>query len=59
VTFFVCESDISGTAEPICAKFTWKTCLVPRSGQGHQGQKTRCALPSLPDIYGMECAACK
>jgi len=37
----------NGTAERICAKFTRKTCLVPRydefevkvKGQGHQGQK--------------------
>jgi len=28
---FVFESNISGTAERICAKFTGKTCLVPRS----------------------------
>ena len=27
----VCASNISGTAERICAKFTRKTCLVPRS----------------------------
>jgi len=43
---FVCVWNISGTAEPISAKFTEKTCLVPRSnqfecqgqvkGQGHQ-----------------------
>ena len=26
--FFVCVWNISGTAEQICAKFTWKTCLV-------------------------------
>ena len=52
--FFVCESNISGTAERICAKFTGKTCLVPRSDefecQGQrsrsQGTKTRCALLS-------------
>ena len=48
--FFVCARNISGTAERICAKFTRKTYLVPRSdefegqtvkvkGQGHQGQK--------------------
>jgi len=43
--FFVCHSNISGTAEWICAKFTEKTCLVHRSdefkcqSQGHQGQK--------------------
>ena len=39
---FVCEI-LSGTAERICAKFTRKTCLVPRSdefeGQDRQGQK--------------------
>jgi len=47
VCFFVCHSNISGTAQRICAKFTGETCLVPRSdilkfkvkGQGHQGQK--------------------
>jgi len=26
---FVCVRNISETAERICAKFTWKTCLVP------------------------------
>jgi len=43
----VCVWNILGTAEWICTKFTWKTCLVHRSkqfegqvkGQGHQGQK--------------------
>jgi len=38
---FVCESNISRTAEGICVKFRRKTCLVPHSevkGQGHQGQ---------------------
>jgi len=48
VTFclFVCASNISGTAEWIYAKFTGKTCFVPRSdldvkvkSQGYQGQK--------------------
>jgi len=28
VCHFVCESNISGTAERICAKFTVKKCLV-------------------------------
>jgi len=43
--FFVCVWNVSGTAERICAKFTRKTCLVPRldelegQGQGRQGQK--------------------
>ena len=44
---FVCVWNISGIAERICATFTWKMWLVPRSdkfedqvkGQGHQGQK--------------------
>jgi len=41
VTFLVCIWNISGSAEWICAKFTWKMCLVPNSvefecqGQGH------------------------
>jgi len=57
VFLFVCHSNISGTVERICDKFTGKTCLVPRSddfekvkvkGRGHQGQKTRCALRSPP-----------
>jgi len=47
---------MAGTAERICAKFTWKTCLVLHSmclkdkvkGQGHQGQKTRSALRTPP-----------
>ena len=30
---FVCTSNISGTDERICAKFTGKTCLVPRSDE--------------------------
>ena len=55
--FFGCESNISGTAERICAKITEKTCLVPRSDEfecrGRRstvspGTKTRCALPSPP-----------
>jgi len=43
VTFlFVCASNISGIAEPICAKFTVKTCLVPRSDEfEYQGQRLR------------------
>jgi len=56
--FFVCESNISGTAERICAKFTGKACLVPRleefecQGQRSKfrslGTKTLCALQSPP-----------
>jgi len=56
ISFFVCASNISGTAEWICAKFTGRTCLalawtslnVKVKGQRHQGQKTRCPVPSLP-----------
>jgi len=45
--FFACESNISRTAKRICAKFTGKTCLVPRSeefecqGQGSKVKVTR------------------
>jgi len=41
--FCVCESNISGTAERICTKFTGKTCLmipVEVKGQDNQGQKS-------------------
>jgi len=42
VTFFVCESNISGTAEQICAKFIGETCLVPRSYEFEcPGQRSR------------------
>jgi len=54
---------MAGTAERICAKFTRKTCLVPRSkefecqGQSHQEQKKRCALrtPRDESIAGEGC----
>jgi len=39
---FVCLWNISGTAERICAKFTWKTCLVRRSEEFEgQGQRSK------------------
>ena len=42
VVFFVCESNMLGTAERICAKFTGKTCLVPRSNEFEcQGQRAK------------------
>jgi len=43
VTFlFVCASYILGMAERICAKFTRKMCLVPRSDEFVcQGQRLR------------------
>jgi len=57
--FFVSASNISGTAERICAIFTGKTCLVLAQtslnvkvkGQGHQGQKTSSVLPSHRAAY--------
>jgi len=44
--FFVCVWNVSGTAERVCAKFTCKTCLVPRSDkfEGH-GRTSR--LPGM------------
>ena len=42
--FFVCVWNISETAERICAKFTWKTCLVPRSDE-FEGQDQRSRSP--------------
>jgi len=40
--FFVCYSNILGTAECFCTKFTGKTCLVPRSDKFEcQGQRSR------------------
>jgi len=57
---FVYE-NVSGNAERICAKFTPKTYLVPRSndfevkikGQGHQGQKRHffCPFGGLRAVY--------
>jgi len=52
-------TNILGIAEGICAKFTEKMCLLPRSdelnvkvkGQGHNGQNTCLAVPSLPAAY--------
>ena len=43
VTFiFLCVSNVSWTNERICAKFTLKTCLVPRSDEFEcQGQRSR------------------
>ena len=39
---FVCVWNISGTAERICAKFTGKTCLIPRSEEFEcQGQRSK------------------
>ena len=62
VLVFVCHSNISGTAERICTKFTGNTCLVPRSDEFEcQGQRSRSpgtknALypPITPGNDGME-----
>jgi len=41
--FPVCYSNIPEMAERICAKFTGKTCLVPRSDEFQcQGQRSKC-----------------
>ena len=58
-----------GTVEPICAKFTWKTCLVLRSDElEYQDQmskvkvtatKTRCALTTPRSMDEMERPRCK
>jgi len=45
---FVCESNISGTAEWICAKFTGKTCFVERSRS--PGTKPEKLLRPAPQI---------
>ena len=40
--FFVCHSNILGTAERVCAKFTGKMCLVPCSDEFEcQGQRSK------------------
>jgi len=40
--FFVCVWSISATAKRICAKFTGRTCLVPRSDKFEcQGQRRK------------------
>jgi len=51
-----------GTAERICAKFTWKTCLVPHSekfeGQGHQGQKWHFSAACMQFMFAKTSLAC-
>jgi len=63
--FFVCESHISG----ICAKFTGKTCLIPRSEEFEcqgpwskvkiAGTKNAMCTPITLGSDGMERARCK
>ena len=38
--WFSCLCMKSGTAERICTKFTWKTCLIPQSDE-FEGQRSR------------------
>jgi len=60
--FFVCESNISGTAERICARFTGKICMVPHSDEFEcQGQRSRSpgtknvlCTPMTPPPHGSE-----
>jgi len=63
---FVCASNISGTAEWICAKFIRMTCLVPRSGE-FERQDERSEVKVIRDKNGktaesspltMHCNAC-
>ena len=64
--YYDCESNISGTAERICTKFTGKTCLVPRSEEFEwQGQRSKvkvtrnknekdcCVVPVDSALYGV------
>jgi len=69
VFLFACESNISGTAEQICAKFTGKTCLVPGTEEFEcQSQRSKVKVtrdkntlctPITPGGDGMERARCK
>jgi len=49
--FLVCVWNISGTAERICAKFTRKTCLIPRSDE-FEGQGKRSKVNVTRDKNG-------
>ena len=70
--FFVCRSNISGTAERISAKFRGKTCLFPRSDEFKcQGQRSQLSKVNVtrdknalsavvtPGSVRMVCARCK
>jgi len=49
----VCVWNISGTVERICAKFTRKTCLIPRSDEFEgQGQTSRSPETKTAFIFG-------
>jgi len=49
---FVCVWNISRTAEPICAKYTQKMCLVRRSGK-FEYQSQRSKIGVLADMSGI------
>ena len=52
--FFVRVWNISGTAERICAKFTRKTCFVPRSDE-FEGQGQRSRTPRTKTVFSAKC----
>ena len=54
---FLCVWNVSGTAQRICAKFTGKTCLVPRS-EGFEGQCQRSRSPGTKTAFSALSAAC-
>ena len=55
--FFVCVWNISGTTEQICAKFTWKTCLVPRLDK-FEGQSQRSRSPGTNTAFSALLVTC-
>jgi len=55
--FFVCAWNISGIAERICTKSTWKTCMVPRSDE-FEGQGQRSRSPGTKTAFLALSAAC-
>ena len=55
--FFDYASNISGTAERICAKFTWKTCSIPRSDE-FEGQCQRSRSQGTKWHFSVLLAAC-
>jgi len=55
--FFVCVRNISGTAERICARFTRKTCLVPRWDE-FEGQGQRSSTPGTKTAFSALSAVC-
>jgi len=52
-----CVWNISGTAERICAKFTWKTCLIPGLNE-FEGQGQRSRSPGTKTAFSALLAVC-